>query len=340
MESKNKLTYKKVVVTGASGFLGGRVLKGLTEKYPDIEFLGTGRRSIRKAEFEKIGCNFLAGDLTDESFCKKLLVGVDAVIHCAALSSPWGTYDQFYQANVKATEYLLNISKTENCKRFVFIATPSVYFNYKERWKVKESDPLPKKLVNAYAVTKLEAEKMVLDLNTPDFQTVALRPRAIVGAEDTVIMPRVLHAYEMGKLKIIGDGKNKVDLTAVANVIHAVDCCLQAPDNAMGESYNITNDEAIYLWEEINEVLKGLGLQPVSKKVPFWLANLVAYFSEKLAVFNGNKEPALTQYGIGILAMNFTMDVNKAKEKLGYQPKFSTRDAVLEFVDWYKNNKA
>ncbi len=177
---------------------------------------------------------------------------------------------------------------------------------------------------------------MVLELNQPDFQTVALRPRAIIGAEDTVIMPRVLRAYHEDKLRIIGDGKNTVDLTAVENVIEAINCCMDAPIDAMGQSYNITNGEPILLWEEINQMLHGLNLPPVTKKLPYWLANFVANASEKLAFLNGGKEPALTTYGIGILALNFTMDISKARKNLSFNPKVTTREAVEEFVTWYK----
>ncbi len=327
---------KKIVVTGASGFLGGRVLKDLRKKYPNARLVGTGRRNHRKKEFEDLGCEFLAGDLTDRQFCVELLKGADLIIHCAALSSPWGKYEVFYKSNVEATRNLLTIAQNENVRKFIFIATPSVYFNYKERWNVKESDPLPEPIINHYASTKLEAEGMVLGLNRPEFQTVALRPRAIIGAEDTVIMPRVLRAYHEGKLRIIGDGKNKVDLTAVVNVIEAVRCCIEASISAMGQSYNITNGEPILLWEEINEMLRRLNLPIVTRKLPYWIANLAASGSEKLAFFNGGKEPALTTYGIGILALNFTMDITKARKQLRFIPKMTTREAVEEFVNWYK----
>jgi len=302
---------KKIIITGASGFLGGRVLKALKSRFPNTELVGTGRRAHRTEEFRAIGCEFVAGDLTSKLFCSKLLVGADLVIHCAALSSPWGKYENFYQSNVVATQNLLTLAQKEKAQKFIFIATPSIYFNYKERWNVKESDPLPNPIINHYASTKLEAEGMVLELNRPEFQTVALRPRAIIGAEDTVIMPRVLRAYHEGKLRIIGDGQNKVDLTAVVNVIEAINCCIDAPIDAMGQSYNITNGEPILLWDEINKMFEDLNLAPVTKKLPYWLANIVASASEKLAFLNGGKEPALTTYGIGILALNFTMDIKK-----------------------------
>ncbi len=124
---------EKIVITGASGFLGGRVLKALKGKYPNANLVGTGRRAHRIEEFKKLGCDFMAGDLTDKQFCAQLLKGVDLVIHCAALSSPWGKYEVFYKSNVEATRNLLTISQKEKAGKFIFIATPSIYFNYKER---------------------------------------------------------------------------------------------------------------------------------------------------------------------------------------------------------------
>lgn len=332
---------KKILITGASGFVGGRLLKSLRQTYPQAELLGTGRRNERKAEFEALGCRFESADLTKLADCERLALGADVVIHCAGLSSPWGTYQEFYDANVKSTLNLLQVAQAQGTRRFILISTPSVYFTYQDRFNIKESDPLPDPMVNHYAVTKYQAEQETLRLNRPDFETIALRPRAIIGAEDAVIFPRVLRAYHEGRLKIIGDGKNIVDLTGVANVIRAVECCLNAEHSAFGEVYNITNGEPKPLWESISLFLKALDLPPVTKKVPASVALTAASLNEFIhRYFMGGREPALTRYSIGILSTSMTMDISKAREKLHYTPIQSTEDGVKEFVTWYQAQQA
>lgn len=330
-----------MVITGAAGFLGGRTARFLANRFPEKHIVTTSRRETRKVELEGYGCTFLKGDLENEAFCEQLTKNAKTVIHCAGLSSPWGSYAQFYQANYIATKQLIDASIKNGVKRFIFIATPTVYFNYQHRFQVRENQPLPKKMVNHYATTKLMAENYVLSKNSPSFSTIALRPRAIIGAEDTVIFARVLEAYKQGKLKIVGNGENVVDLTCVQNVMEAVVCCMHAKDDALGQTYNITNGEPVKLWPVLNYLLKELGLKPVHKKVPEKMALLVARWMEwKTKLFNSNKEPALTRIGVGILSQNFTLDISKATKQLHYKPTQTTLEGVNEYIRWYKTINA
>lgn len=330
---------QKIVVTGASGFLGGRLLKYLTEHKVSFEVLGTGRRTDRKEEFERLNCRYQAGDLPDVDFCDSLLKETDAVVHCAALSAPWGKREEFVKANITVTQNLLNAARKAGVKTFIFISTPSIYYTSEHRFNVSESEPLPSKMVNEYATTKWEAEQEVLGQHSATFKTIALRPRAIIGAEDTVIFPRLLKAYESGRLKIIGDGQNTVDLTTVRNVIEAVVCALHAPAEAYGQAYNITNGEPVKLWEEINFLLQQLHLSPVTQRVPLGIADAFARLLEIKAKWTDGSEPTLTRYGIGVLAHSLTMDISKARKLLNYHPVQTTREGIVEFIEWYQNQQ-
>ena len=115
---------QKIVVTGASGFLGGRLLKYLTAHKCSVEVVGTGRRPDRKEEFERSNCRYQVGDLPDIDFCDSLLKETDAVVHCAALSAPWGKREEFVKANITVTQNLLKTARKAGVKTFVFISTP------------------------------------------------------------------------------------------------------------------------------------------------------------------------------------------------------------------------
>jgi nucleoside-diphosphate-sugar epimerase len=193
-------------------------------------------------------------------------------------------------------------------------------------------------MVNHYAQTKLLAEKLVLENNNNGIETLALRPRAIIGAEDTVIFPRVLEAYYNGKLKIIGDGKNVCDFTCVRNVIESIICAIEAPKIAFGEAYNITDGEPCNFWEALNYALNALELTPPVKRVPKFLALFAANLIElKVKLLNGKKEPPLTKYGVGILSNHFTLNITKAKEKLNYKPIMNTFEGINEYILWHKS---
>ncbi|MFN0203762.1 MAG: NAD-dependent epimerase/dehydratase family protein [Bacteroidia bacterium] len=331
---------QKIVITGAAGFLGGRVAKYMASHYSNYQIVATSRRSSRAAELENTGCSFLAGDLTNPHFCEQLTQNAEIVVHCAALSAPYGDYETFYQSNYVATESLLSACLKNGVKKFIFISTPSIYMNFSSRLKVKESDPLPSTFVNHYASTKLMAEKYVLNANGKGIQTIALRPRAIIGAEDVVIFPRVLAAYHEGKLKIIGKGDNYCDFTCARNVIEAIICSINAQPQAYGEAYNITDGQSLLFWEALKYALTSLNLSPPTKKIPKAVAMFAANLAELSAkIFKHKKEPTLTRYGICILSDSMTLDISKAKKNLGYQPVMNTFDGINEYIQWYKTNK-
>jgi len=331
---------KKVIVTGAAGFVGGRTVRFMANLLTENDIISTSRRNSRKNELENFGSAFKCGDLTDKTFCEDLTLGAETIFHCAALSSPWGSYDQFYESNFLATKTLLDASIKNGAKKFIYLSTPSIYFNHSDRYNVKESDPLPEKMVNHYAATKLLAEQYVLSRNGEQIFTIALRPRAIIGAEDTVILPRVIEAYELGRLKIVGNGENVCDMTNVRNVIEAMVCALRAEESAYGHAYNITNGEPTKIWEALNYLLTELGKEPTTKKISQRVAEIAASFMEwKARVFHPEKEPALTRYGIGVMAQNFTLDISKAKTKLNYSPVQTTKEGIDEYIKWHKETK-
>lgn len=322
----------KILLTGATGGLGFRTLERLIEN-PKIEKVIATGRVIRPTHFvENSKINYLLGDLENVDFVAELVEKVDYIIHAAALSSPWGKYVEFEKANVVTMNNLINAAKKHHIKRFVYVSTPSLYFNGKDRFNVNEADPLPNEFVNAYSKTKREAE---VALEKSKIPYVTLRPRALIGRGDTIIMPRLIRAFEEGKLKIIGDGKNIVDLTSLANVADSIELSLFVGDTGLNQIYNITNGEPVKLWETIEKVLLMLGSEMNKKKVPYSIVKMLSQIMELKAKLTNYKEPALTTYGVGILAKSFTMDISKAKSLLGYSPKVSTDEAIDEFVNWY-----
>lgn len=327
-----------IVVTGATGFLGGKIVERLS-KDNRFTVIATGRDKKKLELLEQNGIKTKIGSLEDKEFVNDLMNDTEIIIHSAALSSPWGKYDDFYKANILSTENIVKAAKKNEVRRIVHISTPSIYFDYKDHFNIKE-DFLPKEFVNHYASTKYEAEKVIDKAFDYGIETVSLRPRAIVGAGDTTIMPRLLKAHKSGKLKIIGDGKNIVDVTSVQNVVDAVVLSIFAEKNALGQHCNITNGEPILMWELVEKTLTKLGLHLNKKNVPFKIAYNAARVLETLAKLTPDyREPVVTCYSVGILAKSMTMDISKAKELLKYQPKQTNMEALDEFVDWWNANK-
>ena len=326
-----------ILITGATGFVGGRMLETFMEYFGNQQVIGTGRNETAIESWKQKGVTIEKGDLSDAAFTQSLFQknAIKVVVHVAAKSSPWGTYESFYESNVVATRNLLETATAAKVERLIYISTPSIYFNFKDRFGVKENDPIDYEFVNAYTSTKYEAELLVRKFaRETNLFTVIFRPRAIVGRGDTVIIPRVLRAYEMGKLRIVGDGKNTADFTSVANLCNAALLAMKADERCNGEIFNITDGDPQNLWDFIRFLLKNMDLNSDLKQVPYPLAYSVAFLQEKFnEIFKPDTEPALTRYGIGILAKSLTMDISKAKELLGYQPIMNPRESILEFIE-------
>lgn len=325
-----------ILITGATGFLGGRLTERMS-KEPSVQKITTTGRTLKPGNTcDSPKATYLLGDLSNETFVESLFQQhVDIVINCASISSPWGTYEEFYKANFLSQKWLVKHSTSQNIRRFIYIGTPSIYFDYTTRLGIAEEDYLPSKMVNHYAATKWEAEKY---LSASDQEYVILRPRALIGAGDTVIMPRLIRSHKEGKLRIMGDGKNVADLTPVSNFIDAIWLAVNTAKENCNTDYNISNGDSQQLWPNIQKVLKTIGMHPMTKKTPYGVLYAVAWLMEKNAVlFNKGKEPVLTRYSVGILAKSFSFDISKAREKLGYEPKQTINEAIVEFADWYKN---
>ncbi|WP_394993157.1 NAD-dependent epimerase/dehydratase family protein [Emticicia sp.] len=322
-----------ILLTGATGGLGYRTLEQLITNVQIKRIVATGR-IIKPTHFvEHSKVSYELGDLEDDNFVSKLVEQVDCIVHAAALSSPWGKYSEFEKANLFSIRNLINSAKKQNIKRFVYVSTPSLYFNGNDRFDVRESDELPKKFVNAYSKTKYEAE---IELEKSGISYIILRPRALIGRGDTIIMPRIIRAFQEGKLKIIGDGNNVVDLTSLANVADSIELSLFVGTEGINQTYNITNGKPVKLWATIGKVLSLLGHEMNKQKIAYPIVKMVSQLMELKAKLTNEREPALTTYGVGILAKSMTMDISKAKTLLGYTPKVSTDGAIIEFVNWYK----
>lgn len=323
----------RILLTGATGFLGYRTLERLILEEKVTHIIASGR-SIRKTHFvDHPKVDYVLGDLTNAIYVDAITKNVDQIIHAAALSSPWGTPETFWKANVRPQELLIAAAQKKNIQRFIYVSTPSMYFEPKDSFDIKESDPLPKKFINQYAATKREAEILLEKSGIP---FLAIRPRALTGRGDTVIMPRLIRAFEEGRLKIIGSGKNTADLTSVSNVADALVLCMYAEEKALNQVYNISNGAPVVLWDAIADVLTKLGHTPPQKKVPYPVVKLIARLMELKSKWTNGKEPALTVYGVGTLSKSFTMNIDKAKDLLGYTPNMTTEEAINEFVAWYQ----
>ena len=312
---------KRVFITGATGFLGSYLAKKLQAEGHQVT--ASGRNPTKAEEFKSLGIEFIALDLSQKESFKNLQTNYDWVFHCAALSSPWGSYQDFYKANVLATENILeHFKNNQKMERLVYVSSPSVYTELKDKLNIKEDSPLPEINLNHYIKTKklceIMVDKYVRDYNMP---VITIRPQGIIGPGDPSIFPRLLKIAQKGILPKIGEGRTTLDLTYIDNVVHGLICAAQADSKTIGQKYNITNDEPIELYSTLEKIMGELEIKFKWKKLSQRKALFIGSALENVFSFLPKKfEPPLTRYSVCTLAYNRTLDLSKAKQDLNYQP--------------------
>ena len=327
----------RLAVTGATGFLGRATCLRLKSDY---KVLGLGRNPENGRRLEQEGIQFASADLHDDALLDAAFDGVEAVVHCAARSSPWGQAADFYRDNVEGTEKVIAACLRQHVKRLVHISSPSIYFQLQDRWNIKEDEPLPKKMLNNYAASKLAAERVVeAAIRDRGLEVITLRPQAIFGPGDTAIIPRLIEVNQSSGIPLFKGRSPWLDITYVENVAYAIELALAAPREACGQAYNITNGEALELIPFLEEVFLRLGFTLRTKSVPYLLALILAYGLERgHQILCPNDEPRLTPYKLGVLSHSRTLDISRAQSLLGYSPLWTVDDGVAAFVEWWKHD--
>ena len=327
---------KQVLVTGGGGFIGLALVKRLRQM--DIRTLVVGRQHY--PEVEAVGGICLQGDIRDLDFLQKSMAGCDTVFHVAAKAGIWGSWDDYFSINVTGTENVIAACAHNQVPRLVYTSTPSVVFNGTGLAGVDESTPYADKPLCHYARTKIMAEILVLRANSPLLQTTALRPHLVWGPGDNHLIPRLLERGRQGRLKIVGDGDNRVDISYIDNVVDAHLAAarnLEMVGTAAGEAFFISQDEPVVLWDWVNELFMRLAMPPVAKKISFQKAYRLGWLMEKIyGLLRLQTEPPMTRFVAEQMAKSHWFDISQAKELLPYEVLVDNEQGMERLVGWLR----
>lgn len=333
----------RVVITGATGFLGEYVVKELNKQHYDV--IAVGRNSSQLDYLEKTyQVQTAILNLTDEKAVKTTWPkDADYCIHCAALSSVYGTRKAFYQANVLATKHVIEAAIANGMKRFVFVSSPSIYAQRQDNLNIKEDSidvKNPKKsYLNQYIRSKIEAECLLKEY-VDQIEIVVVRPRGLFGIGDTSIFPRLMQVNSKIGIPLLRKGQGiMIDVTCVENVAYALRLCLESKGIG-GYTFNITNGEPIAFVEIMQQIFSLLGEDLKFRKLNTQMIYGLAACLEGIhSLFCLKSEPLLTRYTVSLLAYSQTLDITLAKEKLGYQPILSLEQGLKKYINSIKQNR-
>ncbi|MFT4256456.1 MAG: NAD-dependent epimerase/dehydratase family protein [Pseudoxanthomonas sp.] len=325
----------KILVTGGGGFLGKALCRGLVERGHEVRSFNRGHYPALDA----IGVQQMQGDLADDDAVCDAARGVDAIFHNAARAGAWGSYDSYYNANVIGTRNVLDACRAHDIGKLVYTSTPSVTHRATHPVEGLGAHEVPygENFQAPYATTKAIAEKEVLAANGANLAVVALRPRLIWGVGDQQILPRLVERAKAGRLRIVGDGCNKVDTTYIDNAAQAHFDAFEhlAPGAACaGKAYFISNGEPWPMKDIINALLSAAGAPRVEKTLSFkaaWRIGAICETLWKALPLKG--EPPMTRFLAEQLCTPHWYSMEPARRDFGYVPKVSMQEGLQRLAE-------
>ncbi len=330
----------RVMVTGGGGFLGRAICARLVERGCEVLSYSRGEYP----ELRAMGVRQLRGDIASFSDVTAAFADVDAAFHVAAKAGAWGSFHDYFDANVRGTWNVIAACRMNRVRTLVHTSTPSVAHRGTRpvTGANEEGAPLAERYKAWYPATKRVAEEHVLAANGNALSTVALRPRLIWGPGDNHLLPRLAERARAGRLKFVGDGLNLVDTTYIDNAaqahLNAFDALHDKPDApCAGKAYFISNGEPKPIGDILNGLLRAVGAPTVTRLMPF----RVAYYAGALlelgySILPLKGEPPMTRFLAEQLSTAHYYDISAARRDFGYQPKVSTLEGLRQLTNWWR----
>lgn len=314
----------RVLVTGASGMLGGATADLLAERGHDVTVLqrrasGGPHREVR-------------GDVADPDAAARAAAGQDAVVHLAAKVDVVGDWEEFARTNIEGTRVLLEAARTAGARRFVHVSSPSVAHAGHSLVGAPAGPADPVAARGDYARSKAVAELLALGADGPgdDFRTTAVRPHLVWGPGDAQLVGRIVARARAGRLPLLGRGTALIDTTVVDNAAAALVRALERIRHVRGRALVVTNGEPRPVGELLADICRAAGAPTPRWHVPArvgWLAGAVV---EGVMAVDGAlpgprrlTDPPLTRFLAEQLSTAHWFDQRQTRELLDWRPQVS-----------------
>lgn len=313
----------KVLITGATGFVGGEILQKL---YSDgFEVLGTSKSGAKNND-RKI----IKADITDfENLTKNLTNDFDAVIHSAGLAHQFGNIDRsfFENVNVKGTKNIADLAVRAGAKQFILISSTAVYGSHKT--EIDESAEC--RADTDYAKSKLEGEivcREICEKNNIGLTIFRLTP--VLGEKGIGNVPRLIGAIDNRRFLWVGDGKNKKSLIYVGDIADACRLVLERKKRGT-EVFNLSA-EPVEMRELVSIISRSLDKKIPAISIPEFVPRFFIDSNDK--IIRSKRLGKLLKIFDNWLADNI-YSAEKIKAEYGFEAKTTIEDAVRKQCEWY-----
>jgi nucleoside-diphosphate-sugar epimerase len=325
----------KMLITGGTGFIGSRLALKCVRSGYSVRVLGqenTPAESDNRKLIEAKGVEIILASVTDREALSEALRGIDIVFHLAATQHEMNVQDQkFWDVNVDGTRNMLEASIQADVKRFVHGSTIGVYGSLEGNID-EESACEPD---NIYGVTKLEGEKLVRSFQNK-LPVVVIRISEVYGPGDRRLL-KLFKAIHKNIFFMIGNGKNIHHLIYIDDLLEGL-LLAATSEEAPGEVFTLAGKEPVTTNDMVAVIAEQLGTSMPKFRVPLYPLLIAATIAEKTLRPFGI-QPPLHRRRMDFFKKSFTFSQQKASNILGFVPKTSFRQGVLETANWYEQMK-
>jgi len=325
----------KVLITGASGFLGGHLTELLTAK--DLEVVAMVRNTSNTSLLDQLGLEKRVADLTDPQSLSHAVRGVDAVIHLAAYYTFHGKKELYDLVTVQGTRSILDACMKERVTRFIYCSSTEAVGAVNEIPAHEDHPPNPQ---YEYGRSKLRAEQVVREYESK-LQTTIVRPSGIYGPRNLDdIAYFFITSYAKNTLPtriLIEHGTSFVQFVHVKDAVQGIYLTL-TNSNSIGKTYFIS-EAKWHTYREVYEIISSItGRRPPKFSVPGYAAKTLMYPIHILQSVFGEWSFLWDPKTVDAVTANRAYSIEKAKSELGYSPNYSLETGLDETIQWYRIN--
>jgi nucleoside-diphosphate-sugar epimerase len=331
------------VVTGGSGFVGRRLVEMLIErgaaKVVSFDICPPPAGSLEDPRII-----YQTGDITKGGDVDRACEGAECVFHVAALVGPFHDKEKYMAVNYNGTLNVMSACRKHSVPKIVLSSSPSTRFDGSDIDGLTEDQlPFPpRNFLQLYAESKYLAEKALREACSDELMTVAVAPHQVYGPRDPLMLPSLLSAAGSGKLRIFGNGQNRISMTYVDNYCHGLilGCNALFKDSpALGKFYIVTDGGYELFWRILDEASIHMGFQSLwgKMKLPYWFMMIVAYLFVVVGWILGRKM-RVNPFTVTVLTMHRWFDISAARRDLKYEPLVNFKEGWATTLKWFEEN--
>ncbi|MEZ4754707.1 MAG: NAD-dependent epimerase/dehydratase family protein [Bdellovibrionota bacterium] len=323
---------KKILVTGANGFVGTQVCKELLNHNYMVTALH--RESSDISSLKDLDLKLAAADVRDKTALEKIFPGHDAIIHIAALFRQAKHPDSVYhEINVTGVRNVFEVAINQNIKRIIHCSTVGVHSHIPNPPADETEEIRPGDI---YQETKALGEKLALEyFSQGKVQGNVIRPAMIWGPADSRTL-KLFKGIANRKFPIIGNGRTLLHWVIVSDLARAFRLALEKSETN-NQVFIISGEKAIELEYLVKTIAAAYNVKPPAFKIPALPIQILGSIVETICIPFGI-EPPIYRRRVDFFTKTRAFDSSKARRLLGYKPETSFEDEVYKIAKWYSEN--